>query len=126
MNQDQLIRFLMDNIDVDALVSARNNGASIMYFAGVAQRFPNAQNVNPTRQTTPTRQPQRITPQPQAEDRPPRYGQTVETAPVENLTEEAPAGQPNTTAPINRTAPRNNPTRNVNNQNTDRVRVSRL
>ena len=41
MNQDQIIRFLMDNIDAEALAEANRNGSTIMYFAGVAQRFPN-------------------------------------------------------------------------------------
>ena len=41
MNQDQIIRFLMDNIDAVALAEANRNGSTIMYFAGVAQRWPN-------------------------------------------------------------------------------------
>jgi len=31
----------MDNIDAEALAEANRQGSTIMYFAGVAQRFPN-------------------------------------------------------------------------------------
>jgi hypothetical protein len=52
MNQDQLIRFLMDNIDAEALAEANRQGSTIMYYAGVAQRFPNTQTAATNTRTT--------------------------------------------------------------------------
>ena len=52
MNQDQIIRWLMENIDANALTEAQRNGSTIMYFAGVAQRWPN-NNTTATSGNTP-------------------------------------------------------------------------
>ncbi len=97
----------MDNIDVDALVNARDNGAMIMYFANVATRL---QGGNLTQTTTPRRNQ-------------PTLRQAVQAAPmpVQNLNEETPVAQPEP-----RTAPRPAPVRNAQNNAQDRVRVSRL
>lgn len=111
MNQDQIIKFLIDNLDADAFVEAKRNGTSIMYLAGVAQRWTGGNIIQPTRNVG------------NAQRRPTPVVQTE--AMVQDLNE----GAPETPAPNARPqpAPRNNPVRNAqtNNQQ-DRVRVSRL
>lgn len=69
MNQDQVIRFLMDNIDADALAEANRNGSTIVYFAGVAQRFVNIQNnvANPRGRVNVARPAAQAVPQPAEE-----------------------------------------------------------
>lgn len=119
MNQDQLIRFLMDNIDVDALVAARTNGSTIMYFANVANRLQGGNMTQPTRNAV---------------------GRTIQPTPIQNLNEEAEDRPPRYTPPVqpqpdNPTVTRNNNQNNGqprnranNNQNNgqDRVRVGNL
>lgn len=40
MKQDVIIRWLMESVDAEQLAQANENGTTISYFAGVAQRFP--------------------------------------------------------------------------------------
>ncbi len=53
MKQDVIIRWLMDSVNAEELAQANENGTTIAYFAGVAQRFPandlQANNARPRR-----------------------------------------------------------------------------
>ena len=74
----------MDNIDAEALAEANRNGSTIMYFAGVAQRFPNPQAAaNPQRRVN--RDNGAEVPQ-----RPPARPAPAARAPQNNEIEEAP------------------------------------
>lgn len=53
MKQDVIIRWLMENVDAEQLAQANQNGATISYFAGVAQRFPANEQVANTRRSAP-------------------------------------------------------------------------
>ena len=106
MNQDQLIRFLIDNLDADAFSAAKRDGTSIMYLAGVAQRMTG--NVAPT---TNNRQVRPAT-------------RTVQAEPVQDLNETPPTTQP-AAQPV-RPARQNTPVRNNTIGQQDRVRVSTL
>jgi len=56
MKQDVIIRWLMESVDAEQLAQANENGTTISYFAGVAQRFPaNELQAN-------TRRPARVAP----------------------------------------------------------------
>lgn len=109
MNQDQLIRWLMENIDAEALAEANRTGSTIMYLAGAAQRFPNTQiTANTRRPTAPVAQAVRETAAPR------RAPQTDE---IQEDRAPAPAPAP-ARPPVRRAA------RPVN--QTDTVRVARL
>jgi hypothetical protein len=112
MNQDQIIKFLIENLDADAFVEAKRNGTSIMYLAGVASRWTGGNATQPTRVTGNTGNERR------------RPTPAVQQEAVQDLNE----GAMETPAPNTRPqpAPRNNPVRNNQNQQQDRVRVSRL
>ena len=110
MNQDQLIRFLIDNLDADAFSAAKRDGTSIMYLAGVAQRMTGINLNQPTTATRP--------------NRPAARNVAQETPqPVQDLNEEQPTP---TVAQAARTAQRNAPVRNNTINQQDRVRVSAL
>src|ERR1035437_175443 len=113
MNQDQLIRWLMENIDAEALAEANRQGSTIMYLAGAAQRFPNTQNVANRNGNTGN---ERVRPiQPVRETAAPRRApQTDETQ-----EDRAPAPAPAPARPVARRA-----ARPVN--QADTVRVARL
>ena len=124
----------MDNIDVDALRAARDTGSTIMYFAGVAQRFPNVQTanaINPARQTFQ----RNVVGEAVDEERPPRYNpranqqtnevheaQTEQAAPRTTTTVRNPGRNPVRQDPVRPDAP---VTRNTVTP-TDRVRVGQL
>lgn len=104
MNQDQIIKFLIDNLDADAFVEAKRNGTSIMYLAGVAQRWTGGNATQPARNTGNGNR--RVVAQETAQD----------------LNEDRPVPQaPPQPQPAQRRAPAPN-----QNAGQDRVRVSRL
>jgi hypothetical protein len=110
MNQDQIIKFLIDNLDADAFSEAKRNGTSIMYLAGVAARWAGGNVTQPTRTVGNIGN----------ERRRPAQPQPIQEA-VQDLTEDHPPAQAQP-----QPAPRNNPFRNNQNNQADRVRVSRL
>lgn len=111
MNQDQLIRFLIDNLDADAFSAAKRDGTSIMYLAGVAQRMSGGINLNQP-QTAPR------------QNRPTARNVAQEVPqPVQDLNEDTPT-PPN--GLIVRAPQRNTPVRNNTINQQDRVRVSAL
>ena len=118
MNQDQLIRWLMENIDATALAEANRTGSTIMYYAGAAQRFPNTQNVANRNGNTGNERVRPIQPvRETAAPAPRRVAQYHEAEEIQEDRAPAPAPAPARTAARRAARPANQ---------TDTVRVARL